>query len=187
MKRRAQAKKASTDMIALCMTTFMSQLPSREERFLMLSTLRQATDGKIFLEREYAQTTRELVEMYEADGKIDEAAKIIQEIQIETYGSLENKEKVSFILYQMKLVLARQDYIRTQILSRKITKRGISEKGLENLKIQYYGFMVRYYIHEKEPMETCRAYQTIYDTINKAEDATKTEIDGDSQIRKNAF
>ena len=64
-------------MIALCMTTFMSQLPSREERFLMLSTLRQATDGKIFLEREYAQTTRELVEMYEADGKIDEAAKII--------------------------------------------------------------------------------------------------------------
>ena len=89
------------------MKTFMDQLPSREERFNMLSTLRQATDGKIFLEREYSQTTRDLVEMYEADGKIDEAAKIIQEIQIETYGSLENKEKVSFILYQMKLVLAR--------------------------------------------------------------------------------
>lgn len=77
MKRRGQTKKASTDMIALCMTSFMGQLPSREERFLMLSSLRQTTDGKIFLEREYAQTTRELVEMYEADGKIDEAAKII--------------------------------------------------------------------------------------------------------------
>ena len=94
-------------MIQLCMKTFMDKLPSREERFNMLSTLRQATDGKIFLEREYSQTTLDLVEMYEADGKIDEAAKIIQEIQIETYGSLENKEKVSFILYQMKLVLAR--------------------------------------------------------------------------------
>jgi len=46
----------------------------------MLSTLRQATEGKIFLEREYSSTTRDLVEMYEADGKIDEAAKIIQEI-----------------------------------------------------------------------------------------------------------
>ena len=44
---------------------------------------------------------------------------------------IENKEKVDFILYQMKLVLARQDYIRTQILSRKISKRAISEKGLE--------------------------------------------------------
>ena len=36
-------------------------------------------------------------------------------------------------------------------------------------------------------METCRAYQTIYDTINKADDATKAEIDGNSEIRKNAF
>ena len=43
----------------------------------MLNTLRTATEGKIFLEREYAQTTKELVEMYEADGKIDDAAKII--------------------------------------------------------------------------------------------------------------
>ena len=52
-------------------------MPSREEKFTMLNTLRTATEGKIFLEREYSQTTKELVEMYEADGKIDEAAKII--------------------------------------------------------------------------------------------------------------
>jgi 26S proteasome regulatory subunit N5 len=186
-KRRAQSKKATTDMVQLCMNTFMSQLPSREDRFTMLNTMRTATEGKIFLEREYAQSTRDLVEMYEADGKIDEAAAIIQEIQIETYGSLENKEKVSFILYQMKLVLARQDYIRTQILSRKISKRGISEKGLEHLKIQYYGYMVRYYIHEKESMETCRSYQTIYDTINKADDETKTALDASGNARKSAF
>jgi len=31
----------------------------------------------------------------------------------------------------MKLVLARQDYIRTQILSRKISKKAISAAGLE--------------------------------------------------------
>lgn len=131
-------------MIQLCQNTLKDKLPSREERFTMLNTLRTATEGKIFLEREYSQCTKELVEMYEADGKIDEAAKIIQEIQIETYGSLENVEKVDFILYQMKLVLARQDYIRTQILSRKISKRAISAEGLEQQKITYYGFMVRY-------------------------------------------
>lgn len=134
-KRRAQSKKAITDMVQLCMTSFKDKMPSREEKHSMLNTLRTATEGKIFLEREYAATTKELVEMYEADGKIDEAAKIIQEIAIETYGSLENKEKVEFILYQMKLVLARQDYIRTQILSRKISKRAINEKGLEAQKI----------------------------------------------------
>lgn len=64
-------------MVALCMTTFMEKLPSREERFTMLNTLRTATEGKIFLEREYAKTTKDLVEMYEADGKIDEGTKII--------------------------------------------------------------------------------------------------------------
>jgi len=50
--------------------------------------------------------------MLEEDGKVDEATKIIQEIQIETYGSLKNAEKVEFILYQMKLVLLRRDFVR---------------------------------------------------------------------------
>jgi len=71
----------------------------------------------------------------EEDGKAEEGTKIIQEIQIETYGSLEVKEKVEFILYQMKLVLMRKDFVRCQILSRKISKRHLSEKGLEKLKV----------------------------------------------------
>ena len=43
----------------------------------LLTTLREASDGKMFAEREYSQCTRMAVEMLEADGKIDEAAKII--------------------------------------------------------------------------------------------------------------
>ena len=53
----------------------------------------------MFLEQEYASCTRQLCEMYEQDGRLEEATKIIQEIQIETYGSLKNKDKVEFILY----------------------------------------------------------------------------------------
>lgn len=37
--------------------------------------------------------------MYEEDGKVDDATLLIQEIQIETYGSLQVKDKVDFILY----------------------------------------------------------------------------------------
>jgi 26S proteasome regulatory subunit N5 len=65
----------------------------------MIETIREASDGKMFLEREYSQATRQLCEMLEEDGKAEEATKIIQEIQIETYGSLEMAEKVDFILY----------------------------------------------------------------------------------------
>ena len=32
----------------------------------------------------------------------------------------------------------------------------------------YFHFMTQYYIHEKEHLETAKAYQTIYDTYNKA-------------------
>jgi len=55
-------------------------MPSREEKYNLLQTLREASDGKLFLEREYANCTRQLCEMLEEDGKVDEATKIIQEI-----------------------------------------------------------------------------------------------------------
>lgn len=87
--------------------------------------------------------------MLEEDGKVDEATKTIQEIQIETYGSLQTAEKVDFILYQMKLVLSRRDFVRCQILSRKISRRHLSEAGLEKHKIQYHLFMIQYFVHEK--------------------------------------
>ena len=99
IKRRGQGKRPIQDMVTICFNTFLAQLPSKEEKFQMLQSLREACEGKMFLEREYAQTTRMQVEMYEADGKIDEAARIIQELAIETYGSIESKEKVDFILY----------------------------------------------------------------------------------------
>ena len=35
-KRRGQAKKSTTDMIDICMNTFMDQLPTREEKFNFL-------------------------------------------------------------------------------------------------------------------------------------------------------
>jgi len=124
----------------------------------MLECLREAGEGKMFLEREYSQATMQLCKYLEEDGKAEEATKIIQEIQIETYGSLEVREKVEFILYQMKLVLQRKDFVRCQILSKKISKRHLGEKDLEALKIQFYLNMIQYYIHEKMIMEAAKAY-----------------------------
>ena len=46
--------------------------------------------------------------------------------QVETFGSMEREEKVQFILEQMRLGLARKDYIRTQIISKKISVKFFS-------------------------------------------------------------
>jgi 26S proteasome regulatory subunit N5 len=110
-KRRGQLKKPITDMVQWAQGK-LEMLPSREERVAMLECLNQASEGKMFLEREYSQIVRAQAVMLEEDGKPEEATKHVQEIQIETYGSLTTAEKVEFILYQMKLVLARKDFVR---------------------------------------------------------------------------
>ena len=48
--------------------------------------------------------------------------------QVETYGSMEKKEKVEFILEQMRLCLAKKDYIRTQIISKKVGHKFFDDK-----------------------------------------------------------
>jgi hypothetical protein len=46
----------------------------------MLETIREACEGKIFLEKEYSEATFTLCTYLEEDGKAEEATKIIQEI-----------------------------------------------------------------------------------------------------------
>ena len=76
----------------------------------------------------------------------------------------------------MKLVLLRKDFVRCQILSRKISKRHMSEKGLEKLKIEFLRFMVRYYIHEKMTIDIAKSYQEIYNVMNAATEEEAAEL-----------
>ena len=48
-------------------------------------------------------------------------------LQVETFGSMEKREKVEFILEQMRLCLAKKDYVRTQIISKKINTKYFEE------------------------------------------------------------
>lgn len=59
----------------------------------LIDTLSMVTAGKIHLKMS-ARLTHRLSQIKEADGEIKEAAKIMHELQVETYGSMERKEKV---------------------------------------------------------------------------------------------
>jgi 26S proteasome regulatory subunit N5 len=97
------------------------------------------------------------------------------------------KEKLEFILYQMKLVLARKDFVRVQILSRKISSRHISEKGLEHLKVQFYLNMTKYYIHEKMIVDVAKSYKTIFDTLHAATEEQLPELQAIGITKDAAF
>ena len=55
-------------------------------------------------------------------------------LQVETFGSMERKEKVEFILEQMRLCVATKDVIRTQIISKKISHK-FFESSEESIQV----------------------------------------------------
>lgn len=47
--------------------------------------------------------------------------------------------------------------------------------------------MIQYFVHEKMILDASKAYQTIYDTINKAEPELQNELDSNFNIRDSSF
>lgn len=111
-----------------------------------------------------------MVKYKEDENNINEAAKILQEVQVETYGSMDKREKLEFILYQMRIMIKKLDYVRLYIISKKISRKSIEETGFEDLKILFYSYLIFYFIHEKKFLETAECYKKIFDTLSKSEE-----------------
>jgi len=116
--------------------TYLDKAPSMDVRLSLLETLRVVTDGKIFVETERARLTRLLAKIKEDEGKVAEAADILQQLQVETLGSMDKKEKTDFILEQMRLLLGKQDYIRMQMVSKKINPRYFDKADDEEIQVR---------------------------------------------------
>ncbi|KAE8720177.1 26S proteasome non-ATPase regulatory subunit 12-like protein A [Hibiscus syriacus] len=83
----------------------------------------QLKQSELFVEIERARLIRRLAKIKEEQGLIAKAADLMQEVAVETFGAMAKTEKITFILEQVRLCLDRQDYVRAQILSRKISPR----------------------------------------------------------------
>lgn len=55
---------------------------------------------------------------------------------------MERREKVEFILEQMRLGLLKKDFIRTQIISKKISTRFFDSDEQHDLKLRFYDLML---------------------------------------------
>ncbi|MEE6507179.1 hypothetical protein FKM82_007985, partial [Ascaphus truei] len=162
-KRRSQLKQAVAKMVQQC-CKYVAEITDLPIKLRLIDTLRTVTEGKIYVEIERARLTNILAVIKEQDGDVKEAAAILQELQVETYGSMEKKEKVEFILEQMRLCLAVKDYIRTQIMSKKINTKFFKDDNAEQLKLKYYNLMIQLDQHEGSYLSVCKHYRAIYDT-----------------------
>jgi len=118
----------------------------------------------------------------EDENNINEAAKILQEVQVETYGSMDKREKIEFILYQMRIMIKKGDFVRLYIISKKINRKAIDETGLEDLKVLFYSYLIKYYIHELKFLDSAECYKQIFETLNRSEEVkskipTRLEFD----------
>lgn len=171
-KKRSQLKMAVAKMVAEC-CTFLDQTPDKAAMLKLIEVLRTVTAGKIYVENERARLTHRLAQIREEEGDLQEAAKILQELQVETYGSMERKEKVELILEQMRLCLATKDYIRTQIISKKISTRFFEDGKNDELKLKFYQYMIEHGVHEQDYLGICKNYRCVYDTASIQEDKDK--------------
>ena len=89
----------------------------------LLDTLKIISDGKIFLEGENSKFIFLLSKIKEKNLDFSSACELINNVHVETYGSLNKKEKVLYILYQIEINLKNKNFTRALIHSRKINKK----------------------------------------------------------------
>lgn len=194
-KRRGQMKQVVQAVVRQAMG-YIEHTPDKATKVELIKTLQSVTEGKIYVEIERARLTKRLAAMKELDGEVAEAADILQEVAVETFGAMAKTEKIAFILEQVRLCLDKQDYIRAQILSRKISPKAFVERkgegqgeigiegstieapdegvpGLEDLKLMYYQLMIRYHSHFNNYLEICRCYRSISEVPKVAEDTER--------------
>ena len=105
---------------------------------------------------------------------------------------MQREEKVRFVLEQMRLCLAKKDFVRAQIVSKKISTKFFSESesdeaqvrycmsvcvfvfkraafynilfNCQELKLKYYNLMIALSHHDDDYLAVCRHYLAMYQT-----------------------
>jgi 26S proteasome regulatory subunit N5 len=83
---------------------------------------------------------------------------------------MEKREKTDFILEQFRLCLAKKDYTRAQIISRKISVKFFEDKEQADLKIRFYKLMIQLSLATNDYLKICKNYRSLYDTPSILED-----------------
>lgn len=166
-KRRRQPKQSIAGLIQQA----IGYLDSLSKDHPLILVLRKVCEGKIYLEVEFARLTKTLSELKESEGNLVEASDLLQEVQVETYGSMDKNEKLNFLLQQLRLLLSLKDYVRFFIISKKVNRKVLDEPGMEAQKVRFVQFMIEYYDFQKSYMESALAYQSLYETQGQGFDA----------------
>lgn len=171
-KKHGQLKGAITRMVQAAID-MVDACPTKNIKLELIDTLRTVTEGKIYVEVERARLTRTLSKIKEDEGNLKEAQEILTSLQVETFGSMDKREKTEFILEQVRLTLARSDYVLAQILSRKISIKAFDDEDFQDLKLRFYELMIRIGLHNDSYLDITRYYHHVLSTPSVSSEPSK--------------
>lgn len=59
---------------------------------------------------------------------------LVKDKQIETFSTLNNREKLAFILIQLKYAFELKEYTRFSVIKKKVGRKLIEDKDLQDIK-----------------------------------------------------
>ncbi|POY74029.1 hypothetical protein BMF94_2841 [Rhodotorula taiwanensis] len=161
-KKHGQLRQAVQKMVERAME--IVQTSEGKDKLDLIETLRDISEGKIYLEVPRARVTRILSQLKEQSGDINAASELMQELQVETFGSMERREKVDFILEQMRLLKEQEDFEKMAIVAKRINLKWLADEEHEDLKLRYYALMVLYSLWSDKYLDVAKHYRAVYDS-----------------------
>ncbi|KAH7885964.1 hypothetical protein F5I97DRAFT_1183425 [Phlebopus sp. FC_14] len=211
-KKHGQLKGVVQAMVEQAMA-WLPEIRQREgeDRWLeLVDTLRAVTEGKLFLETPRARVTLLLSHYHESLAKqptatapsikesLQTASDLLSDLQVETYSSMERREKTEFILEQMRLLIAlarmkdaevtgkggkdaksvlgggEPEWVKARVGGRKVNETFLKEKENEDLKLKFYDLMIQQALHQTAYLEVAKHYEKVWDTPSIKEDESKS-------------
>lgn len=163
-RRHAQLKKTITHVVRESIK-LLDKMTDEPTRLQLIETIRTVSAGKIFVELDRARLTKRLADIQEQNGDQKQACKTLMELQVETIGSMELKEKATLLVEQLRLNMATKDWVRAEITKRKInTKKLAADENLHDLKLAFYDLALVFYKNKGEFLEIAKAHRAVFDT-----------------------
>ncbi|KAF7347622.1 26S proteasome non-ATPase regulatory subunit 12 [Mycena venus] len=184
-KKHGQLKAAVQAIVELVMGWLedVKKTAGIEKWLELVQTLRG-----IFLETPRARVTLMLSHYHEslADGppksatykeQMQTACELLSDLQVETYSSMDRREKTEFILEQMRLliVVARLKDAELDKNGKEVLGGGETEwvKDNEDLKLKYYDLMIQHALHGSAYLDVAKYYYKVWETPSIKEDESE--------------
>ncbi|KAI6031578.1 hypothetical protein BKA83DRAFT_393571 [Pisolithus microcarpus] len=150
----------------------------------LVETLRAVTEGKIFLETPRARVTLVLSQYHEALAKqptaspsstkesLQTATDLLSDLQVETYSSMERREKTEFILEQIRLLIALAR-LKDDEVAKTTEKEGKIGLGVGGRKVNETFLKEKeneLALHRSAYLDVAKHYEKVWDTPSIKED-----------------